>query len=348
MDEMASPAQTFGQVDLAVTLANRKTPWESGMTWGEAGNPVGEFLTAKDMLEAAGMAGWNVERQQLTLPDGRPVGAYANVATGGAAAGQVLGINGSAYVPRQIEDTFAFADNLVDDGGAHWERAGGFKGGSIVFGALEFKHLGISVPGDDGGISPYLIIIESFDGSYPTMGNLAFVRPRCINTFQAAVGTTTESRFKIRHVGQDFAGKLQLAREALQLTFQHVAETKPMVERLALAKVVDKQVQELFRKLWPVDADAVSDAVLDSHPSTKAFELYQSSETLDGIRGTAWGAFNAVTEFVDHATVYAGKGVSTAADVRGVSTLLGTGEARKEKALGALLKLAKAAPVLSR
>ena len=57
------------------------------------------------------------------------------------------------------------------------------------------------------------------------------------------------------------------------------------------------------------------------------------------IRGTAWGAFNAVTEYVDHVVEYGAGKVNTADDIRGESILFGTGQSRKDKALAALLAL---------
>lgn len=334
-------SKTYEQFE--VTLANRKTPWESGLSWSEGQKPGDymTFATAKEMLEAAGMADWNVTKTQLVLPNGKPVpGAFANVRNPGEPEEAILGVVGNAYQPRQPEQIFAFGDNIVDSGEAKWERAGGYNNGAIIFACMELVHLGIRVPGDESDLRPYLFLMDTFDGSYPTTGLLAYVRPVCINTFEMARGTATPHRFTIRHVG-GLEGKLEMARNALGISFKHAAETAQQVERLALTKVVDQQVRDIFSKqVWPI-GDEPSDDQIDAHVSTAAFELYQTSETLDSIRGTAWGAFNAVTEFVDHYVKYSGRGISTADDVRGKSILLGSGEARKEAALTALLQLTK-------
>lgn len=338
---MEAPIKTYDSFE--VTLANRKTPWESGLSWSEGQKPGDymTFATAKDMLEGAGMADWNVTKTPLTLPNGKPVpGAFANVRRPGTIDEAILGVVGNTYQPRQPEQIFAFGDNIVDSGEAKWERAGGFNGGSIIFACMELVHLGISVPGDESNLRPYLFLMDSFDGSYPTTGLVAYIRPVCINTFEMAFGTKTAHKFKIRHVG-GLDGKLAMARDALGISFKHTKETAEIVQKLATTSLVDRQVAELFsQKVWPIGEDP-SDDKIDSHVSTEAFELYQSSETLDSIRGTAWGAFNAVTEFVDHYVKYSGRGISTADDVRGKSLLLGAGEARKEVALKELIKLAK-------
>ncbi len=329
--------------NFTVTLANRKTPWESGLSWAEGQKPGAytSYVSAAEMLDAAGMANWNITKTQLTLPNGKPVpGAFANVARPGTDEERILGVVGNAYQPRQPEQIFAFGDNIVDSGEAKWERAGGFNGGSLIFACMELTHLGISVPGDESDLKPYLFLMDTFDGSYPTTGLLAFVRPVCINTFEMALGTNTAHRFTIRHVG-GLEGKLEMARNALGVAFKHTAETAEIVQRLAVTKMVDQQVAEILSsKVWPI-ADGAADDAVDNHVSTKVFELYQTSETLDSIRGTAWGALNAVTEYVDHYVKYNGRGISSADDVRGKSLLLGAGESRKEVALKALMEFAK-------
>lgn len=342
MDATTQAAKVAEMRDFGVTLANRKTPWELGMSWTEAGVPLetSQLATASEMLDAAGLANWRVAKIQARQANGDPIpGLFYNAAADGRIVSGTRGI-GSTYKVFQNEDIFAFGDNIVDSGEAKWERGGGIKGGAIVFGCMELTHLGITVPGDDGEIKPYLLLVNTFDGSYPAQGVLAYVRPRCINTFQMAVGTQTQHRFAIRHVGS-LDGKLQMAREALGIAFRHAQASSEVITRLALTSMVDEQVRELFSKVvWPISEQA-TDGQVERATSTLAFENYMTSETLDGIRGTAWGAFNGVTEFIDHETKYAGKGVSEANDVKATSLIWGAGELRKEAALKALVTLAK-------
>lgn len=318
--------------DFTVTLANRKTPWESGLSWSAGQEEQPDVLTSKEMLEAAGMAGWNVQKQPLFTAAGQQVPrAFANVAEDG----RILGVVGRTYVVHQIEDVFAFGDNMVDSGEAKWGRAGGFNGGSIVFGCMELTRLGVTVPGDDGEVKPYLLLVNTFDMSYPTQGVLAWVRPVCQNTFQAAIGTSTPHRFSIRHTG-GLEGKVQMAREAIGIAFKHAEETQELISALALHKVVDRQVKDIFRKVWPVSKGA-SEATIERATFTKVFENYMTSPTVEPIRGTAWGAFNAATEYLDHEVKYAGKEKSTAEDIRGTSLIWGTGELKKEAVLAKLV-----------
>jgi phage/plasmid-like protein (TIGR03299 family) len=251
---------------------------------------------------------------------------------------KVLGDVGNTYEVFQNEQVFAFGDNIVDSGDAKWERAGMLRDGRVIFGAMELCHLGITVPGDDSDIKPYLLLINSFDGSTPAQGILAYIRPVCENTFEMARGTATEYRFSIRHTGS-LDGKVAMAREALGIAFKHNAEVKDLVTRMALTTIVDQQVQDIFRaKIWPVDVEKISDGRLENHASTKAFENYMTSSTIDGIRGTVWGAFNAVTEFTDHVATYGG---DSPEDTKADAILFGRAQMRKDRAMDAFLPLLK-------
>lgn len=318
--------------------ADRTTPWGTN-------NESETLATSAEMLEIAGLAGWNVQlRPEYTLDhDGQVIpvpGRFATVTS----SGQVLGSGlSSRYKVLQAEDAFAFGDAIVDDGEAHWSRAGRVRNGETIFGCLELSHLDINVPGDDGPVKPYLFIVNSFGGWTPYSGIIALVRPRCINTFQMAYGTGTQHRFSIRHTGT-LDGKLAMARDALGITFRHVEAAGEVISKMALTKVVDQQVEDIFKALWPLSDDA-SDSVKERSMFTKAMDNYHTSETLDGIRGTAWGAFNAVTEVVDHLSQYRpvsdGIQAGDANQLRTLSTMLEQGERRKELALSRLVAMSR-------
>jgi len=318
-----------------VTLADRSNAWGGGKSE--------TFLTSGEMLAAAGLAGWNVRKASLYA--GRKGPEVPNRFAHVTSDGRVLGIASSGYKILQNEEAFGFGDAIVDAGGAHWERAGSLRGGETVFGCMELEDLDIDVPGDDGGIRPYLFIVNSFGGWAPYSGILAYVRPRCQNTFQMAYGTNTPHRFSIRHTST-LDGKLQMARDALGIAFRHNVEVKAIVDRLAMARIVDAQVEELFSKVvWPISDDAPQ-GMKDNSNASKAYTNYLTSETLDGVRGTAWGAYNAVTEYVDHLTEYKprkGEGYQTggADSLRTMSVMLDGGAKRKDAALKALMALSK-------
>ncbi len=324
-----------------ITLASRRKPWDVA-SWSDGQKDQGTYATSADMLEAAGLANWNVRLQPTYVrgPKGlfQETGTYATV----NAAGQVLGSGMSArYQVLQAEEAFAFGDAIVDSGEAKWERAGKVRGGETIFGCMELQHLGITVPGDNGGdLQPYLLIVNSFGGWTPFAGILAFIRPVCMNTFQAAYGTKTKHRFAIKHTGT-LDGKLQMAREALGIAFAHTEEVRALTERLMTTRLVDQQVAAIIDQVWPKAAGAMRDDPR-SPIALKVQQQYDASPTLDGIRGTGWGVLNAVTEYLDHVAEYRPQGADAkdptkVLELRGLNLMLDGAEKAKERTLKALL-----------
>lgn len=311
---------------IKVTTANRTTPFGT--------NADETFATAAEMLEIAGYADLNVQKKTLYVGRKGPIvpDKYATV----DANGVVRGVVGRTYTVLQMEDALDFGDKIVDDGQAKWGRMGDVKG-SVIFATMELSHLDISVPGDDSAVKPYLLIVNSFDGGTPYEGVLAFIRPICENTFQMARQTPTPHRFRIRHVGT-LAGKVQMARDAIGIAFKHVGEVKLITERLAMTQLVDQQVREILNAVFPTASDPNGES--DNSFAAKTFDNYLASPTLDGIRGTAWGVYNAVTEYIDHEVEYKGRGVNSPEDVRNNALLFGNAQTSKDRAATMLLALA--------
>jgi hypothetical protein len=133
------------------------------------------------------------------------------------------------------------------------------------------------------------------------------------------------------------------ARKALGIALRTTETVKQLTERLALTSVVDQQVRDIFAAVWPVKAGEDGDAEIEvkNRNAERAFALYEASPNLDGIRGTAWGAVNAVTEYLDHGVTYHGRTGSDVTDVRAESLMFGSGHLAKERAIKAALVAAK-------
>lgn len=324
---------------IEVTLADRRKPWDVA-TWSAGQKPTSSyFATSREMLEVAGLADLNVtKRPMMTLDhDNQPItipGRYANV----DAQGRIRGTNLSErYVNIQMEDAFGFGDAIVDSGEAKWERAGEARG--IIFGCMELTHLGVSVPGDDGGdLIPYLALLNSFGGESPLQGIIAFIRPVCINTFEAMRGTQTPYRFNIRHTGT-LEGKLQMAREALGITFKHVAEVRELTTQLAGMKLVERQVRNIIGQAFAdPDKGKWTESADPSPLAVKVWDHYQATPTIDTIRGTGWGLMNAVTEYLDHVQEYRTRDGGDPLELRAQNLLVGKANDRKDAVLAGILR----------
>jgi phage/plasmid-like protein (TIGR03299 family) len=193
-------------------------------------------------------------------------------------------------------------DALVDSGEAMYDTAGPLRGGRWVFMAVKFPKE-IKIGGEDP-IDLFGVLWNSHDGSKAITMMVTPVRPICENTLQLGLAKAKTS-FSIRHT-TSLEGRLAEAREALKLTYQAADVWEEEMNRLAEKKFTDAKFEALVQQL--TDKEPVRKGLLDT---------WATSESVD--RATAYGAFNAVTEYVDWTRQPRG------ANARMMSSLFGQG-----------------------
>jgi phage/plasmid-like protein (TIGR03299 family) len=314
-----------------MTAAVETMAYGRGIPWHREGTKTANALsTAEEMLAAAELD-WTVLRSPMfTHFNGQEIQVPNRWANVRQSDGAVLGDVGDAYQIVQNREAFAFADNLVDSGAAKYETAGSLFGGRRVFLSMELPE-GISVPGDESEIKPYLLITNGHDGGTILQASVTMVRVVCANTWTLALGEAKRT-FRIRHTGS-IDGKIQAAREALGITFRYTEEFSQIAGRLAMAKVTDRQIDKILRAAFPVPASQTKPDRIEQSDFWKVRDLYRNTENIDSIRGTAWGLLQATGEYLDHEVDYHGRRFSDV-DVRMDSIVYdGPAAIRKQKVL---------------
>lgn len=294
------------------------------LPWHGLGKVVSQHLTAEEALEAAGLD-WEVVKEPLVVverdEDGNAVGTPTVVpkrfATVRQSDRKVLGVVGGTYTVLQNVGAFAFADSLVDDGSAKYETAGSLRGGSEVWLMMKLPE-GVLIAGEQHDI--YLLLKNSHDGTSAIMALVTPVRVVCKNTLNLAV-EQAERAWSVRHVG-NLDGRLSEARRALELTFNYTSEFVKLGEELAGQSFSERQFEQL----------AVDLTDNEKHQE-RLLENYLESDNLGNIRGTKWGALNAVGEFYDWGRSTHG-GVTDAAIK---NTIKGANRKARDKALELLV-----------
>ena len=264
-----------------------------------------ENVTTQMMLDESKLSNWNVSLEDIKqfVPETyRNVGenflvTRTNPFDGGK---DILSIVGNRYKVVQNEELFAFADNVLDNDSAKWESAGSLKKGRVVFGSLEIPRTIVLDPqGVNDQTKLYLIVWTSHDGSVSVQAAITPVRVVCQNTLNIAMKRAKQS-FKIRHT-QTADGRILAAREALGLTFQYADEFEKQANELFTQSITDKQFSDLIRNLYP-KPEADKNGSLKKWESKVVLldDLYHNSPTNATIKGTKWGAFNALTERIDY------------------------------------------------
>lgn len=215
----------------------RKAPWHG------LGTSVLEAPTSKDALKLAGLD-WTVLQKELLTEDGSPVpGFRANVRN---LDNRVLGVVTDRYKVVQNEEAFAFTDALLGEG-VTYETAGALQNGrrTWILAKLPNRYI---IAGD--AITPYLVFMNSHDGSGAIKAAMTPIRVVCQNTLNLALQTAKRS-WSTNHVG-DIGGKLSDARYTLLYADQYMSELGRAIDRLNQKKMSDRQVYEAIEALFPI------------------------------------------------------------------------------------------------
>ena len=263
------------------------------------------------------------------LPDGGRLevkGRYATVRNHPKLGLSVLGDVGSRYVVIQDYDAFQFGDNLVDDGGAHWESMGSLRGGSTVFASMLLPQTMKHDLGDN--VTPRLLLTNTHDGSGSMKACIVLERTVCMNTLRMNLAGAKHT-WRIRHTA-NATDRLAEARKALGLSFQYVAAFEQEMEKMLAAPYSRSQYEKLVTQLIP-EPVVVSNAETKAHLEKERGVLLGlwDSGTQANIAGTQWAAYNAVVEYADWMSPIRAK---DHAQRRAEAQILGTNDQLKERA----------------
>ena len=342
-----------GDIDMSNGRANMMYVGE--VPWHGLGHYVGdEAVTAEDAIVAAGLD-WEVGCQPIFAEydkDGSRIDIPNNFAVVRDDTLDVLGVVGNQYTPIQNKDCFGFMDALAGpERLVRYHTAGSLCGGRKIWLLAELTNLTFApVPGDE--VQPYLALIDGKDGRTNLMAFFTGTRIVCANTAAIAVSNAYKKKdqmVKIRHT-RSAMGKLDEAKRVLGLAIDNAEVYAETMTALAKKQVNTAQWADLLDELMPLPEVKDEEKPgrswsMTNNKREKLYELFESGVGTDivGVRGTAWGAYNAITEFTTHhARVNAGDKDSDGYGRRRNERLLesswfGSGNALNQKALDLLI-----------
>lgn len=309
----------------------------SGITpWHGLGEKLNGPATSAEAIEAAGL---DFEVDICDLQTSCGISVPNRRATVRRDSLEVLGTVGPAYQTIQNRDCFGFLDALVADGELRYEVAGALGRGERIW--LLAKMPGeLRINNTDDITHPYLMLSNTHDGSASLRVFFTAVRTVCSNTYQLAHRRSRGQGISIRHRG-NLGGRLDEAREVLGLAQRNFKTYHEQANALARRAMTSDEVDQFFTELLP---QPTSDGPRRRKRRTheRLVELFDTGlgQDLPGIRGTAWAAWNAVTELADHHQPTRGQNARTRADRRLTSTWFGAGSRLKQRAFELALDLA--------
>lgn len=223
---------------------------------------------------------------------------------------ELLGIVSKQYKIIQNVEAFAFLDQLIENHSMQYEAAFSLSGGKKVVLLGRLPKVDTIVKGDE--LLRYVLLSLHHDGSGAIRFGPTSVRVVCANTYSLAIGKGTLTEMEgldreasIRHMG-DVHKKLEAVQTLLQQANRqfdnYTLAAKQLVKTQLKGKQWDKFLDLMCPLLDPDDPDFTPQRhqrLLVTREAIKA--SYESPrQTLKNVRGTAWAAFNAVTEHIDH------------------------------------------------
>jgi phage/plasmid-like protein (TIGR03299 family) len=269
--------------------------------WHGLGTVIDEAVSTQEMLDLAHLSGWNVRLETVDLPGRSHRDYFATVRTNPFDGGtDVLGVVGERYKVLQNEELFTFGDALLD--GGRWETAGSIKNGTVVFGSLALdRTTELDPKGRGDKVNNYLLVHTSHDGSLAIQASVTPVRVVCQNTLNMAVGYKgkgAKQSFRIRHT-QTVQGKVQAAREALGLANQYLDAFDKIAAEMIAKEINDQKFFDIITTIYPKPEENVKGAMTKWENKIDTLNTIYNGETCVNIKGTAWGAYNALTERLD-------------------------------------------------
>lgn len=259
--------------------------------WHGLGVRVEEAPTSADALRLAGLD-WNVRSEYVLDSKGVIIPDYrANVRDRDE---KVLGIVGNRYKIVQNTEAFAFTDELIG-GEVHYETAGSLKDGKQIW--LLAKMPTWDIGGDE--VEPYLCFSNTHDGSGAVKVCMTPVRVVCNNTLNLALNTAKRS-WSMRHT-ENISSKLSEARDCLFLANRYMMGLSAYADTAKHISLPDNQLKEYLNELFPVIGEPTERKVKNSREAKEAFMVCYYAPDIQKFRGTAWGALNAMADFVGHA-----------------------------------------------
>jgi phage/plasmid-like protein (TIGR03299 family) len=204
-----------------------------------------------------------------------------------------LGVCRGRYEIFNNREAFAFGDELVSEGTGKWVTAGQQVGGARVFMVMKLGE-GFDVLGGDSYQSYLYLRTSHGDGTSISASVIPF-RLWCTNQNGAAI-REAKSSWSIPHT-TTVTARVEEAREALKLTMNYEAEFKKLADQLAAVKISDDKAKQLIASVFPENRARRDDIIAD------VISNYQSSPTVEPFRGTGYGLYNGLTEYMDHVKV---------------------------------------------
>lgn len=292
---------------------------ENGRPWHGLGTPVPGAMTVEDAFKKGGVD-FEVEKQPFTTDPGIKCPRWMVTVRKDTKA--PLGVVGKDYEVVQNRDVFKFFDIALAEA-PEGETAPAVIDTVGALGAGERVFMMAALPGEveithDDLVERFLLLTSSHDGSYSIKILFTPIRVVCQNTLHAAM-SGAKHIVSIRHT-KNVQASLEQAHRMLAESHKYWFRALAGFRYMSTLEMNEAKTKEFLDKIFPAKAKPKKGeptTILD--PTTgeevpllsvgpkmqkirdEVLALYDGgAQGFDLAGHTAWGMFNAVTQWIDH------------------------------------------------
>lgn len=281
--------------ELATTNGRAAVAYFGQTPWHGLGTKLDNPATADEAITAAGLD-YEATLSPVQTSAGTEIPSRKAVVR--SDTGNVLGVVGKDYVPIQNRDAFSFLDMVVADGGLRYHTAGALGKGERVW-MLARLPGHVRVQGTDDVTEKFLLLSNSHNGTSALRVFFTPIRVVCANTLAVAHARGAGQGISIQHKG-DLAAKVRQAQAVLGFAHRFYDDLHGHMNRLSGYYPTAEQLTTYFKSLYPDPPEG--EKTRAENTRQELFRLFEHGrgQEIYGIRHSAWAAYHAVTEYVDH------------------------------------------------
>lgn len=267
-----------------------ETPW----------NSIGRVLegdeTPEQAQEKAGL-NWRVNVEPLYR---KINGEFVEYSLGRASVrdfdGADLGNVGPRWTPYQNSDMFRCFEPMVENGLMKWHTAGALADGQRVW-CLCQLNLPNSVIRPDDEIKKFTLLSNGHDGKLAVRLGFTPIRVRCANTLSLAHNSKASKLIRVRH-SRLVVENVEKLRDIMNLANQEFETTADNFRFLASRSINQNDLKKYVKLVFGAKPDDEL-STRQENINKRVEELFETGRGSDVAGRNWWGAYNAVTEYVN-------------------------------------------------
>lgn len=267
-----------------------------------------------------------VEKQRATTERGILIPDH--VAVVNANTQEYLGTVGIGWEPVQPVTLYELAEELIGATGGKITGAFNMYGGSVI--GVSFELAQREYIENDPTLLNF-IMITSFNGTHGIAGHSTTTRLSCMNQCN-----TSNKVYSLKHT-KNVLNRLEVVKQMLRYYENEIAAFDKKMMGMVKSRMNQNAAVEWFKTLFPVPTSQRSENILKNQVDVFIDCLNNGrGSDIVGVRGTCYGAFQALTEYINHYRTIKIHNNREEEEVRFHAVHFGTGNTLAQKGLNSI------------